>query len=59
MMDNENDAVRDRLSDLERKVHQQNDEIVCLKATIAECLRRLNTLEVDKDHVELCTTPTR
>ena len=59
MMDNENETVRDRLADLERKVHQQNDEIVCLKATLAECLRRLNTLEVDKDHVELCTTPTR
>ena len=58
-MENENDAVRDRLADLEKKVHQQNDEIVCLKATLADCLRRLNTLEVDKDHVEICTTPTR
>lgn len=46
MIDNENDAVRDRLSDLEKKVHLQNDEIVCLKATLADCLRRLNSLEV-------------
>merc|ERR1719342_1258702 len=59
MIDNENDAVRDRLSDLEKKVHLQNDEIVCLKATLADCLRRLNSPEVDKDHVEICTTPTR
>ena len=48
MVENENEAVRDRLGDLERKVHMQNDEIVCLKATLADCLRRLNTLEVDK-----------
>ena len=59
MMENENLAVRDRLGDLERKVGQQNDEIVCLKATLAECLRRLNSLEVEKDHVELSSsTPT-
>ena len=48
MVETENEAVRDRLGDLERKVHLQNDEIVCLKATLADCLRRLNTLEVDK-----------
>ena len=48
MMETENEAVRDRLGDLERKVHRQNDEIVCLKATLADCLRRLNSLEVDK-----------
>ena len=48
MVEHENEAVRDRLGDLERKVHIQNDEIVCLKATLADCLRRLNTLEVDK-----------
>ena len=62
MLENENQAVRDRLGDLERKVGLQNDEILCLKATLAECLRRLNSLEVEKDHVELSsatTTPTR
>ena len=62
MMDNENQAVRERLGHLERKVGLQNDEIVCLKATLAECLRRLNSLEVEKEHVEVCsvnTTPTR
>ena len=59
MMNNENDAVRDRLGDLERKVEQQNDEIVCLKATLSECLRRLNGLEVDRGHVEISSTPTR
>ena len=59
MMENENEALRDRLADLEKKVHQQNDEIVCLKATLADCLRRLNTLEVDKDHVEISSTSSR
>ena len=39
MIENENEALRDRLADLEKKVHQQNDEIVCLKATLADCLR--------------------
>ena len=59
MIENENEAVRDRLADLEKKVHLQNDEIVCLKATLADCLRRLNTLEVDKDHVEICSPSSR
>jgi len=58
MMENENEALRDRVADLEKKVHLQNDEITCLKATLADCLRRLNALEVEKDHVEICTTPT-
>ena len=33
-MNNENETVRDRLGDLERKVGQQNDEIVCLKESL-------------------------
>ena len=59
MMNNENGVVRDRLGDLERRVGQQNDEILCLKATLAECLRRLNSLEVDREHVEISVTPSR
>ena len=37
MLENENEAMRDRVSDLEKKVHFQNDEITCLKATLADC----------------------
>jgi len=58
MLENENEAMRDRVADLEKKVHLQNDEITCLKATLADCLRRLNALEIDKDHVEISSTPT-
>jgi len=58
MLENENEAMRDRVADLEKKVHFQNDEITCLKATLADCLRRLNALEIDKDHVEISSTPT-
>lgn len=34
-----------RVADLERRVLEQGDELVCLKATLAEALRRLSLLE--------------
>ncbi|CAH0560977.1 unnamed protein product [Brassicogethes aeneus] len=45
MLEAENSGVADRLLDLERKVLEQGDELVCLKATLAEALRRLSALE--------------
>ncbi len=48
MVDNENETLRDRVSDLEKKVHDQNDEITCLRATLADALRRINQLESGK-----------
>ncbi|KAL1490011.1 hypothetical protein ABEB36_013925 [Hypothenemus hampei] len=45
MLEAENRGVADRVADLERKVLEQGDELVCLKATLAEALRRLNILE--------------
>ena len=48
MVDNENETLRDRVSDLEKKVHDQNDEITCLRATLADALRRINHLETGK-----------
>uniref|UniRef100_T1J5S7 HELP domain-containing protein n=1 Tax=Strigamia maritima TaxID=126957 RepID=T1J5S7_STRMM len=45
MITNENDTLRERVSDLEKKVHEQADEIVCLRSTLADVLRRLNNLE--------------
>lgn len=34
-----------RFSELEKKISEQGDEIVCLKSTLADVLRRLNQLE--------------
>ncbi|KPM01384.1 WD domain containing protein 14 [Sarcoptes scabiei] len=34
-----------RFAELEKKITEQNDEIVCLKSTLADVLRRLNQLE--------------
>jgi len=53
MIENENEMMRDRVADLEKKVHDQNDEITCLRATLADCLRRINNLESNKSHVQL------
>ena len=45
MIENENHSLRDRVGDLEKKVHEQNDEIMCLRSTLADVLRRLTTVE--------------
>ncbi|XP_060530398.1 echinoderm microtubule-associated protein-like 2 [Cylas formicarius] len=45
MLELENQDVAGRIADLERKVLEQGDELVCLKATLAEVLRRLSVLE--------------
>ena len=48
MIDTENQSLRDRVADLEKKVHEQNDEIVCLRSTLADALRRINNIEGSK-----------
>lgn len=40
--------VCERVSYLEKKVRQQEDEIVCLKSAVADILRRLNQVETEK-----------
>lgn len=52
MVENENETLRDRVSDLEKRVHDANDEITCLRATLADALRRINTLEAGKGRRE-------
>ena len=42
-----------RVCALEKKVYDQNDEITCLRATLADCLRRINGLELNKGHVQI------
>merc|ERR1712241_1249657 len=53
MVEHENETLRDRVSDLEKRVHDQSDEITCLRATLADALRRINTLEAGKEHVQV------
>ncbi|XP_065208639.1 echinoderm microtubule-associated protein-like 2 isoform X2 [Planococcus citri] len=45
MIETENESLRERVTDLEKKVLEQNDEIVCLRSTLADVLRRLTQLE--------------
>lgn len=45
MIETENESIRERVTDLEKKVLEQNDEIVCLRSTLADVLRRLSQLE--------------
>lgn len=45
MLETENSTLAGRIQDLERKVLDQGDEIMCLRATLADVLRRLNLVE--------------
>lgn len=45
MLENENETLRERVGDLEKKVYEQRDEILCLRATVADALRRITNLE--------------
>lgn len=45
MLEAEKGGLAGRVADLERKVLEQGDELVCLKATLAEALRRVSILE--------------
>lgn len=43
--DRNSDAAYLRFAELEKKIADQGDEIVCLKSTLADVLRRLTQLE--------------
>lgn len=45
MLNNENDTLRERVSYLEKKTHDQQDDIACLRSTLADVLRRVANLE--------------
>ena len=54
----ENEELRDRVASLEKKVQQQDDEIVCLKSALSDAIRRLSTLESSPSSGKLvCTWP--
>ena len=50
-MDHDQDAMRDRVSILERKVLEQNDEIIFLRTTLVDVLRRLNQMETSRSQL--------
>jgi hypothetical protein len=43
--DHDNDVLQQRVLDLEKKVTDQCDEIVCLRNSLADVLRRVTQLE--------------
>lgn len=45
MLESEKSGLAGRVHDLERRVITQQDEIVCLRSTLADVLRRVNLLE--------------
>ena len=58
MLDHENSQLSDRVACLEKRVQQQDDEIICLKSALSDCLRRLQALESGKCEYGLCVTTT-
>jgi len=46
-----NSSLRTRVGDLEQQTVDNNNEIKCLKATLAECLRRIDCVE---NHIRHC-----
>ena len=56
---NEQKELLGRVITLETKVHQQEDEIVCLKSALSDVIRRLQTVETGKGlllkHLKFCT----
>lgn len=53
MLETEGASLAGRVHELERKVLEQGDEIVCLRATLADALRRLTLLENTKPQTPL------
>lgn len=45
MIETENTTLRERVNDLEKKVLEQGDEIICLRSTLANVVRRLEQVE--------------
>ena len=52
LIQDDNQSLRVRVGDLEKQVHDNNDEIKCLRATLAECLRKIGDIESVIRHSE-------
>ena len=48
IINHENEELRDRVMTLEKKVQQQEDEIVCLKSALSDVIRRLSSVEAGR-----------
>ena len=48
LIDHENEELRERVQSLEKRVQQQEDEIVCLKSALADVIRRLSQVEAGR-----------
>ncbi|KAH9383033.1 hypothetical protein HPB48_023708 [Haemaphysalis longicornis] len=63
MLQHDELSLQERVSDLEKKILEQTDEITCLRSTIADLLRRMNQLEgrapVITNSNSHATTPTK
>ncbi|XP_037914233.1 echinoderm microtubule-associated protein-like 2 isoform X3 [Hermetia illucens] len=57
MLESEKSSLAGRVHDLERRVLTQQDEIVCLRSTLADVLRRLNLIEGNIERNGPATTP--
>merc|ERR1711936_432053 len=53
----DNEAMRLRVGDLEKQVHDNNDDIKCLKATLSECLRRIDRVENKREEAPPAPAP--
>ena len=45
MIENEQKNAADRIQSLEQRVQQQNDELICLKSSLADIIRRMQLVE--------------
>ena len=48
MLENEKDNLNHRIASLEKRVQNQDDEIICLKSSLSDILRRLQLVEIQK-----------
>lgn len=47
MAENENSLLVEKIEELEKKILDQGDEIICLRSTLANVVRRLELVEAN------------
>ncbi|XP_014271335.1 echinoderm microtubule-associated protein-like 2 isoform X3 [Halyomorpha halys] len=57
MILSEDESMRERLCDLEKKVLSQGEELACLRSTLADVLRRIAALEIAKPQANNRSSP--
>jgi hypothetical protein len=51
MLESENSSLAERVYDLEKQIIEHQDEILSLKATLSEVLRRLNLIDSNSSRI--------